>query len=59
MGSDSIRAPTDGPIPAPSMREIATQLGDLTADFDFTQTPRPPLLLPLHPPPGPESKPGG
>jgi hypothetical protein len=26
------------------------QVGDLTRDFDFGQKPRPPLLLPLHPP---------
>jgi hypothetical protein len=28
-------------------------LGDLRAAFDFTQRPRPPLLLPAHPVPGP------
>lgn len=38
---------TDGrPDPRPDVRENATQLGDLRADFDFTQTPRPPILLP-------------
>jgi phospholipase C len=51
---------TDGrPDPRPGVRENASQLGDLTADFDFNQTPLPPLILPLHPPPGPASKPGG
>jgi hypothetical protein len=26
------------------------QVGDLARDFDFSQKPRPPLILPLHPP---------
>ena len=34
--------------------EVPT-LGDLRAEFDFTQAPRPPLVLPTHPPPGPAS----
>ncbi len=38
---------TDGrPDPRPSVRETAAILGDLSRDFDFTQAPRPPLLLP-------------
>ncbi len=41
---------TDGrPDPRPDVRENAAILGDLTADFDFSQPPRPPLLLPVHP----------
>ncbi len=32
------------------MRENAPQLGDLSADFDFTQPPRPPEILPVRPP---------
>jgi phospholipase C len=40
------------------VREDASQLGDLTSDFDFSQAPRPPVLLPLHPPPGPASRGG-
>jgi phospholipase C len=41
---------TDGrPDPRPDVRERAKILGDLTRDFDFTEAPRPPLLLPLHP----------
>jgi phospholipase C len=37
---------TDGrPDPRPDVRENAPQLGDLTADFDFTQAPRPPIIL--------------
>jgi phospholipase C len=41
---------TDGrPDPRPTVRENVTILGDLTADFDFTQPARPPMLLPVHP----------
>ena len=44
---------TDGrPDPRPTVRENAPQLGDITQAFDFTQPPRPPLLLPVHPQPG-------
>jgi phospholipase C len=42
---------TDGrPDPRPTVRENASVLGNLVSDFDFRQKPRPPLLLPLHPP---------
>jgi len=38
---------TDGrPDPRPTVRENAPQLGDLANDFDFTQPPRDPLILP-------------
>ena len=41
---------TDGrPDPRPGVREAAPQLGNLLADFDFRQRPRPPLLLPVRP----------
>ena len=41
---------TDGrPDPRPNVRESASILGDLTADFDFTKAPRPPMLLPVKP----------
>ena len=41
---------TDGrPDPRPDVRENASTLGNLTNDFDFTQAPRPPVLLPVHP----------
>jgi len=41
---------TDGrPDPRPGVRENASQLGDLAADFDFTSPPRPPLILDAHP----------
>ena len=38
---------TDGrPDPRPSVRETLGLLGDLSSDFDFTQAPRAPLILP-------------
>ena len=37
------------PDPRPGVRENAAQLGDLISDFDFTQKPRPPMLLPTRP----------
>jgi phospholipase C len=49
---------TDGrPDPRPDVRENAAVLGDLTADFNFSQKPRPPVLLSTHPAPGPASTP--
>ena len=49
---------TDGrPDPRPDVRENASILGNLIADFNFRQQPRPPVLLPAHPPPGPASTP--
>jgi phospholipase C len=42
---------TDGrPDPRPDVRENVKILGNIARDFDFGQKPRPPLLLPLHPP---------
>ena len=50
---------TDGrPDPRVSVRETIAQVGDLASDFDFSQPPRPPMVLPLIPPPGPASTPG-
>ncbi len=50
LGSARIDPKTDGrPDSRPDVRENATQLGDLVADFDFTQTPRAPEILPTHP----------
>ena len=47
---------TDGrPDPRPDVRESLPILGNLARDFDFAQRPRPPLLLSLHPRPGPPS----
>jgi phospholipase C len=41
---------TDGrPDPRPDVRENKGILGNLTSDFDFTQAPRPPMILPVHP----------
>jgi len=41
---------TDGrPDPRPSVREDEKILGNLTNDFDFNQTPRSPVPLPVHP----------
>ncbi len=59
LGGQRIDPKTDGrPDPRPDVRENAAILGDLTKDFDFTQSPRPPLLLPVNPKPGPASIPG-
>ncbi len=41
---------TDGrPDPRPDVRENVAILGNLAADFDFKQKPRPPLILPQYP----------
>jgi phospholipase C len=41
---------TDGrPDPRPDVREDSPILGNLAWDFDFDQTPRKPVFLPLHP----------
>jgi phospholipase C len=49
---------TDGrPDPRPTVRENVSILGDLLSDFDFNQTPLQPLVLPIHPTPGPASIP--
>jgi hypothetical protein len=49
---------TDGrPDPRPTVRDSVPILGNLTQDFDFSQRPRKPTLLPLRPKPGPASKP--
>jgi phospholipase C len=47
---------TDGrPDARPTVREKVKLLGDLRREFDFHQQPLPPLVLPLHPKPGPAS----
>lgn len=44
---------TDGrPDLRPDVREDNPILGNLIEDFDFSQAPRPPLVLPLNPLPG-------
>jgi phospholipase C len=58
LNSGRLNPATDGrPDPRPDVRESNPLLGDLTQDFDFGQTPRPPLILPVHPSPGPASTP--
>jgi phospholipase C len=58
LGGQRIDPATDGrPDPRPDVRENAPQLGDLVLDFNFNQTPRPPLVLSIYPLPGPASKP--
>jgi phospholipase C len=50
LGSQRLDPATDGrPDPRPTVRERAATLGDLANDFDFTQAPRPPLILPATP----------
>jgi phospholipase C len=50
LGGQRLDPATDGrPDPRPDVRENSPLLGDLSNDFDFTQTPRPPIILPLHP----------
>ena len=60
LGGARLDPATDGRADRrPDVREEAPGLGDLQADFDFSQPPRPPLLLPTHPEPGPASEPPG
>jgi hypothetical protein len=40
------------------VRENVAQLGNQIDDFDFSQAPRPPMVLPTNPKPGPASIPG-
>jgi len=47
LGSQRLNPRTDGrPDPRPDVRENAPILGNLVNDFNFNQTPRPPVLLP-------------
>jgi phospholipase C len=56
LGGQRIDPATDGRAdPRPDVRENAPILGDLLQDFDFSQSPRPPAILPEQPPPGPAS----
>jgi phospholipase C len=51
LGGQRLDPRTDGRRDSrPDVRENAKILGDLATDFDFTQKPRPRVLLPLHPP---------
>jgi phospholipase C len=50
LGGARLDPATDGrPDSRPDVRENAAQLGNLAADFDFGQVPRPPVLLPTNP----------
>jgi len=50
LGSERIDPATDNrPDPRPSVRENNPLLGDLRSDFDFTQSPRAGVALPLYP----------
>jgi phospholipase C len=58
LGGERLDPKTDGrPDPRPDVRETMPQLGDLVKDFDFNQAPRPPMILPTNPKPGPASIP--
>ena len=58
LGGQALNPATDGrPDPRLGVRETNPLLGDLTADFNFQQPPRAPVILPVHPPPGPASNP--
>ncbi len=60
LNKERLDPATDGrPDRRPDVRENAAGLGDIANDFDFNQTPRPPLLLSTDPEPGPASKPPG
>jgi phospholipase C len=60
LGGRRLDPKTDGRAdPRPDVRENASTLGDLRADFDFNQKPSPPVLLSTSPSPGGASLPGG
>jgi phospholipase C len=50
LGGQRLDPANDGrPDARPTVRENVSILGDLASEFDFTQSPRPPMLLPVHP----------
>jgi phospholipase C len=50
LGGQRLNPRNDGrPDPRPDVRENARQLGNLIKDFNFSQRPRKPMLLPVHP----------
>jgi len=54
LGGQRLDPKTDGrPDSRPDVRESSSSLGDLTADFNFNQAPRPGVLLNPNPAPGP------
>ncbi|HKV54151.1 MAG TPA: alkaline phosphatase family protein, partial [Candidatus Binataceae bacterium] len=51
LSGERLDPANDGrPDPRPDIRENSPILGDLANDFDFSQSPRPPLILPVNPP---------
>jgi phospholipase C len=57
LGGSRLDPTTDGrPDPRPDVRENAAQLGDVSLDFDFSQPPRQPVILPLSPKAGSASR---
>jgi phospholipase C len=51
LGGARLNPQTDGrPDPRPDVREDEPVLGNLVSDFDFSQQPRPPVLLATNPP---------
>lgn len=60
LGGERLNPKTDGRHDSrPDVREEAPGLGNLVEDFDFNQSPRPPVILPPEPAPGPASCPPG
>jgi phospholipase C len=58
LGGERLDPSRDGrPDPRPDVRESSPLLGDLSKDFNFSQPPRAPVLLPVDPQPGPASTP--
>ena len=56
LGGQRLDPKTDGrPDSRPDVRENDPGLGNLSLDFDFNQSPRPPLILSPYPEPGPSS----
>jgi phospholipase C len=56
LGGERLDPVRDGrPDPRPDVREVNPLLGDIRHDFNFAQAPRPPMILPVNPPPGPAS----
>jgi hypothetical protein len=59
LGGARLDPTTDGRRdPRHDIRENASILGNLATEFYLSQPPRPAVMLPTHPPPGPASTPG-
>jgi phospholipase C len=59
LGGARLNPKTDGrPDPRPDVREDQPLLGNMTQDFNFTQSPRPPVLLATNPPTDSPTVPG-